>query len=200
MVKHPTGIVLDVDDTIVDTSLKCAHLMWEEFPVAGVGNARQLLTTYGIPAHVPAWKTEVCMDAMAGYLNSAEFLSGLQPVHEAREGVQLIETKVPVAFYLTSRLSMFQDVTYKWLKHHGFPDAPVICREPFVTDRDWKVKYLAEHYPQTKGIIDNELYVPTELKYQGKLIELIKFKKITPHNDNQIVVNSWRQVFKHIAT
>jgi len=102
---------------------------------------------------------------------------------------------VPISFYLTARLPQQQRISEEWIKKNNFPAAPVICRTEDITDAFWKLDFLAKKYPHTIGFVDNEVHLPKVLKYKGKIIELVRHKKLTPHSPSVIQCRTWEEVF-----
>jgi hypothetical protein len=198
-IANPFGLAIDIDDTIVDTSVACARLLWEEYPLAAFETPMIALQEYGFVDGVPEWKESSPQRIISSALSDPKFLMSLPPILDAQWGVNKISQKIPVACYLTSRLPFAKELTIQWLATYGFPEAPVICRLDHVRDKDWKVRYLQDRLPDTAGLIDNELYVPSDLSYQGQLLEVLRFKKLTPEHPRIVIFNSWKALADHLS-
>jgi len=195
----PTGIILDVDETLADTSAALFDYMIENIGSVTGQDALELQKEYGLPGLVPEWQLLRAQQFMQTFLTSESFLMTLEPIVEAQVAVALLHTAQPIAGYLTSRLLPLHSVTEQWLKLHGFPDAPVVCRPPEVVSSDWKIKYLIEELPEVSAIIDNELYVPETNIFPGQLIELPRYKKISPSDHRVRVCKSWDEVIRIVG-
>ncbi len=191
---NPQGIAIDIDDTLAHTSLICAKYLHQEFTPNDDIPFDQLLSEYGYAERAPQWSSPESVERLHLWLTDLDFISQIPPVPAAQVGIEKVLSKVPLAFYLTSRQPFSYDVTTNWLQRHGFPEAEVMCRQPTVRDPDWKVKFLAENYPHTVGLIDNEIHVPENTEYQGHLFELILHKKITPEHPKIKIVHSWEEI------
>lgn len=188
------GVVLDIDDTLSDTSATAMKIMHARFGHAL--SADDLLKQYGMPGLVPEWLHLQAQNYLQHALNSHDFLASLPPVREAQTALAMLTHQRPVQMYLTSRLSTFKELTTQWLVKHGFPAAPVICRERTVLDLDWKVRFLEANYPNAWGIIDNELYVPENISFHGQLIEMVRHKKLTKEDARVKVFHDWTSLMQ----
>jgi hypothetical protein len=193
---NPQGIVIDVDDTLSHTSLVCARYLHQHFTPNDDIPFDQLLSEYGYAERAPQWSSSESVERLHLWLTDLDFIAQLPPIPEAQAGIKKVLEKVPLAFYLTSRQPFSYDVTVNWLQRYGFPEAEVICRPPATREPDWKVRFLTEHYPQTVGLIDNEIHVPDDFTYTGHLFELILHKKVTPAHPRLDVCKSWDEVVK----
>ncbi|MDQ3008518.1 MAG: hypothetical protein M3Q81_02890 [bacterium] len=187
------GLVIDIDDTLADTSLATASVLEKEFTETACV-IQDVLLQYGYPNSVPFWKSEQSLARYAFILNDHDFLSQIPPTPQAHKGLLMVCDLVPLSFYLTSRPSTMQLVTESWLQSNGFPSAPVVCRQPNVQDKDWKLKFLTQTNPDSYGLIDNEIHVPDDLQYKGKILELIRHKKMSPPNPQIISCKSWLDI------
>lgn len=195
--RHKEGIIVDIDDTLADTSLALAGRLWGVAPLSSFVSHVEALKEWGMPDLVPEWReSTLFQDELAPLLDSEEFLLSLPKVEAAYQGVLELQKKTYVACYLTSRLTKMHAVTEEWLKLHHFPQAPVICRPPEIMARDWKLQYIPQHFPDTLAYIDNELVMPKELSYRGRLVEIIRFKKLTPQDPRQEVYTDWESLLK----
>lgn len=192
--QSPEGVLIDIDDTIVDTSVACATEIWKRFPLEDFDSPLDVLSTYGMPERVSSWDRPEVHVILHRLLGSVEFLESLPEIPLARDGLYAVAKNHPVSGYLTSRLPFALEATTRWLEFHSFPKAPVIYRFPDTTDRDWKVKYMEKNLPNSLGIVDNELYLPEEISYKGKLIELIRFRLLSQFDERKTICHNWQEV------
>jgi len=193
------GLILDIDDTLCDTSLTCAQAVISHLNTAAAQTlALKFLKVYGMPDLVPEWQSPPIRSLIMRLLTDKVFLAHLPPILEAQRHIALLNQTFPIACYLTSRLSDFQTVTFKWLTQHGFPAAPLICRPEKSLAKDWKLRFIVDHKIMATAYIDNEIYVPGNLDFGGKLLEIIRFTKLTPAHSKLTICDDWETVIKQL--
>lgn len=169
-----TGIALDIDDTLCDTARTCMEVMVGEFPTDEPFDTDLFLEKYGQPGSVPDWQVPHAQAKIESLLSDDLFLISLPPIGEALRWVPQLHQLVPITLYITSRVHARQEVTAHWLHLHRFPRAPIITRDPHETRSDWKVRYLAEHFPRINALIDNEVRASPPVSFQGYVLEVKK--------------------------
>jgi hypothetical protein len=189
-----SGVILDIDDTIADTSITLARLMWEKYPLPHYPSVDEALDQWGMPELVPQWQQPDIQHEMYTLLNDKQFMLDLPLITSAKRAIDQMTQKMQVAAYLTSRLKDLQQVSERWLQLHDLPRAPVISRHHRTVAIDWKLQYLQVFFADSKAYIDNELRVPANLQYQGKLLEIIRFKKMSPTHRRVKVCVTWDEL------
>jgi len=177
------GLVVDIDDTLADTAKTCFQLVYDQFGDLTEMALPDLMTRYQQPGSVPAWQTSSVQTLIRDTLEDQSWLRQLPPIESAARELQQLQAELPVSLYLSSRLSHHLAATQEWLRAHGFPQAPVKLRTKDLTSPDWKLAFLAAEYPQSYGLIDNELgFLPLEkYEYQGRLIWFNRYQAPTTH-------------------
>lgn len=192
------GIALDIDDTIADTSRYCIGLLHKKWGHAGL-QSHELLQKYGYAHLIPEWQLPQNQAEINSMMHDQDLYSHYEPLPGVLEKLSELTQLVPVSCYITSRFHWLQATTQKWLNDYNFPRAPLICRPEHITAPDWKVRYLVENDYQILGLIDNELYVPLDVKFDFKLWELIQYVKISPPHPALIECKNWDQVIQEIT-
>lgn len=189
-----TGLVIDIDDTICDTSRTCMRLMAQELGTTSAFDTDTFLEKYKFPQFVPDWQNQTGEKWLIGHLENPEFLTTLPPIEIAQKFLQKLAATFSITLYLTSRDQRMQKATENWLHQHNFPLAPVVTRPPHVTSIDWKVTFLAQYYPQTLALIDNEVYAPAKHSYQGAVIELQPYAERRNPDHRIISIQTWEDL------
>jgi hypothetical protein len=187
-----SSVVIDIDDTICDTTRECIRLfkVYYELPNLSLNLAtRQFLEgeeVVGISrSKLEGWIRQRLFDE--------EFLSLLPRIKEALPALKRISKLMPVHSYLTSRVSQFQEVTERWLSYHGFPEAPVITRAADQTELQWKTTLLSRE-PTEFVLIDDDIKALglKSKKYTGTCVWFNRFDLTNPVSMEGIhAFNSW---------
>lgn len=197
--KQP-GFVVDIDDTLSDTSIACAEQVAETFGATLPENEtiETLLSKYEYPWRFPQWSAVEYQRYIQKILQSANFLENIPPIGHAKAAIRKLTKYFPLNFYLTSRPINTQTTTENWLHKNHFPAAPVICRQPEWIKFEWKLEYIAQYAPDTIAFFDNEVHWNPEIKFAGKIFEIVRH---CPHNDqtkNILVCKNWNEVMKNL--
>lgn len=189
-----TGWAVDIDDTLAETALRCIEVVGEKFGFPEGLTAEQVLNMYHQPGAVPVWQTSEIQDLVRQRLQDPEWLLEVAEVPSAVKVLQKLQAEIPVSCYVTSRLSDLQAVTETWLHRHGFPSARVVTRTT-QTRPDWKLEFLANEYPLSYGLIDNELgFLPIKATpYQGRLFWFNRSQAPTTNSD-LVEFSDWLQL------
>jgi len=177
------GLAIDIDDTLADTAVACFQVIYEKYGQLTDKSLTELIAQYRQPGSVPAWQTIQIQTLIRNTIEDPDWLSQVPPIESAATVIQRLSTTVPVSLYISSRLTHHQSVTEKWLLAHGFPLAPVKLRTIDETRPNWKLAFLAAMYPDTYGLIDNELgFLPVEKhEYRGRLLWFNRYHTPTLH-------------------
>lgn len=196
----PPGLVVDIDDTLSDTSAACAQKVAETFGASFPENetVETLLSKYAYPWRFPQWSNVEYQTYIQEILQNALFLEGIAPIKNAKVALEKLTKNFPLNFYLTSRPVATKKATENWLHSNGFPDAPVICRESEWIKFDWKLEYIAEYAPETIAFIDNEVHWNPEIKFAGKIFEIIRHCQHNNQTKNIIICHNWNDVIENL--
>lgn len=192
----PQGVVVDIDDTLAESALSCAEAILNEFPDSTSRTARSLIEQYRQPGAVPFWQQSEIQKRIAWYFNNDAFIRSLTVIEGAVEGIKSLTRSEQLAFYITSRPQSLQTVTQEWLEEQGFSQAPVLTRDPLVTDPDWKLQYLVEHFPNMSAIIDDswQPLVANNPGFKGKMIFFERYGEQLDDVERIHWVQSWQEV------
>ncbi|HYD34987.1 MAG TPA: hypothetical protein VD999_02875 [Vitreimonas sp.] len=152
----PKGIALDIDDTLCDTARVVMKTLAQEFPQLASEAIEDLLAKYQQPEKVPTWQMNEVHDRRWKLLTTEEFMYNLPPIPGAQAGVARLAQHLPIRCYISSRLDHLTSVSRRWLRAHGFPDAPLFLRHPDQLAVDWKLPHLAE-MGDVCGLVDDNL-------------------------------------------
>jgi len=159
MHKQDTGIALDIDDTLSQTLLYWIQGLQEKLGGLEDMSPTEIVKKFKHTRNVPEWNTPEAMEYITELCNADSLQEVIPVVEGAVDGVKRIHAIVPVVAYITARPNTVVHGTTKWLKKHGFPDAPLITRPPSVSIPDgmkWKARELVAHFPHIQGVIDND--------------------------------------------
>jgi hypothetical protein len=174
MTIHKSGLALDIDDTLSQTLLYWIQGLQEKLGGLEDMSPAEIVKKYKHTRNVPEWNTPEAMEYISGLCNSNSLQEVIPVVEGAIDSVERINNIVPIVAYITARPQTVENGTMKWLKKHGFPEAPLITRPPSVSIPDgmkWKAKELVTRFPQIQGIIDNDAILAEYLSdtYQGHI-------------------------------
>jgi len=197
------GLAVDIDDTLADTAGTCIRLMFQEFGAPPGETWETLLARYHQPDRVEAWKDTPASDWLQERLADPDFLLALESITEASQQISRIAEQVPISVYISSRLDTHQKTTEDWLKKHNFPPAPLVTRPDKVRERHWKLEYLAQHFPNIWGLVDDDIdaNLLTQTSYRGKLFLIGRTAELRESIFQPQVVNvkSWEQFYNWIV-
>ena len=166
---------IDIDDTVALTAQAWASILIEQFGAPDGLSASEIFKVYGIIQNVPHWQTPEARDWIRGAINSTEIYDRVEPISEARDFLSNPPEGITIGCYLTARPDDCHEQTSRWLKRHGFPHAPLLCRPSSVPHNErhpWKARELEKLYPSVIGLIDDQVEIAHELKpsYPGRVI------------------------------
>lgn len=195
------GIALDIDETLSWTIGFWIKEMQERFGNPENLTVKEMIEKYRYSQNVPYWQHSVALEWIDAAINSNETQETLPLIEGADDYVGQINQIIPIAAYITVRPQKVIEGTRNWLKKHGFPEAPVICRPSHIDSADgshWKASVLKELYPGVVGIIDDNAKLLEALghDYQGRIF-------LYDHHDAlgfpfAIACQDWPQVFKAV--
>lgn len=191
------GLALDIDDTIADTSRACIRHMLEKFGQHPL-TIEEIRTRYGYPSLVPEWQLPQYQSTLQSLYQSTRLYQHVQPLPGAIAHTHQLATIAPIQCYITSRMTHLHDLTAEWLERHDFPAAPLICRPPEIQEPDWKIRFLVHEKYHLVGIVDNELYVPSDVDFHFRLFELVEHQKISPAHPALEICDSWQTVIEKL--
>lgn len=166
------GLALDIDETLAAT-----NRFWIEHLVRHFGNPAELthdeiISTYRYAQHVPHWQSSEALQWMEEARNSDEWQEVLPLIPNANHVVEKINAIIPIAAYMTVRPERVIEGTRRWLRRHGFPEAPIFARPAgmeYEAGNKWKAELLHSMYPRVLGLVDDNPAVADHLppEYQG---------------------------------
>lgn len=196
------GIALDIDDTLSDTRYRLIRQMRALF-----GNPENLTTgeitkKYHLLDHIPYWQSAEIITWIKKIVDSDEANRDFPLMENAQRMVAKIDKSVNISCYLTLRRKKVINGTARWLKKHGFPDKPIICRPDNLEYDDghaWKAKVLAEN-PKLLGLIDDNEKIIKHLPedYAG-VIFLFRHKEYKHDSKLKIIpCKNWYAVLREV--
>ncbi|WP_368487504.1 hypothetical protein [Clostridium sp. BJN0013] len=196
------GLVIDLDETLSWT----IHYMAGEL-AKRYGNPQNLsveeLRERMIAHDVPFWNVEEIRKWGLLALESEEMTEEYPIIEGSDKAVEKIDHVILVVGYLTLRQTSIRDATKRWLKKHGFPDAPVITRPNNLKLEEgmkWKADTLAYLYPQVIGLIDDTLDIFNYLPGSYKGTIFLYGQTDYPKSDlNIIPCKTWDDVYKKVV-
>lgn len=194
------GIAVDIDETLSWTVGHLVEEMQKRFGNPEGLSVEDLIEKYRYTWNVPYWQDDEVSEWVAKTTLSDDFFEGTSLMAGADEYLNMIDEEVPVVCYVTARSEMVSEGTKNWLRKHGFPDAPVICR-PKDLDRkrsdEWKANVMSKLHPNVVGIIDDNAGILKYLdeEYKGKVF-LFTHKE----HDSSLAVpcEDWEAVQKNV--
>lgn len=193
------GIAIDIDDTICESALAVARMMVARIPAAEGSTAEDLIREFDQPVNVPSWRTQEAMYWLKMYYESPEYMEKFLPVAGAVEALKEIEKIMPVAMYITSRMTPMRQVTETWLEKYGFPKAQVVMRSEAMRNPAWKFEYFKQKGLTIDFMIDDNVAAWTAYgdEFVGKYVWFNRYMR--PVMDDRVVsVSSWEEIKKLI--
>lgn len=199
------GIALDIDDTLCHTFEHWLDALHSSF---GALHSKEEIAAagYRVLEEYPHWKDPE--GARRWIMEARES----DPLHEefplienANHLVERIHEVIPIAAYITARPERVRNGTSKWLKRHGFIDAPLIMRPETVGHGQgsaWKASLLHELYPGVQAIVDDRPSLIRHLPegYQG-VVFLYGQKRTDARDDIRVIeCATWEEVYAQIKT
>ncbi|MCA9478393.1 MAG: hypothetical protein KC535_04560 [Nanoarchaeota archaeon] len=170
------GFACDIDETLSETTIPSFEAMIQAFGSPDNMTAQELLENFRFLEKVPTWQTQEHFDWIHEYFSLPETYQHLDLKPHAREALDEITKKTPLAAYITARRYHLHDVTVDWKQEVKLPKAPLLMRtEQEVINRrgEWKAQLLYHLFPQVTGIVDDDPNLPLALEkigYKGFLI------------------------------
>jgi hypothetical protein len=197
---NKVGIGVDIDETLSWTIGHWAAEMQKLFGNPENLTINELVDKYQYTQNVPYWQTKEALSWMEEMRNSNEFQKDLPLIEGANFFLKEINKIVPIAAYITIRPEKVREGTEHWLKRHGFPDAPVICRPNEIPSKEgnkWKAKTIKEMPKNIVGFIDDSPEIAKLLSedYDGLILHFNK--KIIPHS-KIINCQTWKDIHEKI--
>jgi hypothetical protein len=196
------GIALDIDETLAWTIG-----LWVERLIRDFGNpenlsVKDIAEKYKLFQNIPYWKDEVHWDFTRSFIESNDFQEDIPLIENCNDLVNEINKEIPVVAYITARPEMVGEGTLKWLKKHGFPDAPLILRPNNISNKDgsrWKAKVLEDLYPRVIGIIDDNpgFFEFLSPKYKGTIF-LYKHSERFRDDLDVVACPKWSDVSREV--
>lgn len=172
-----SGVALDIDGTLSWTGGFLMSRMQQLFGNDEGLSVTELIAKYKYSSQVPypGWKSPEGRAWLARACSHDATQTEISPIDGASEGVNaMIQAGVRVVAYMTARPRSVLNGTKQWLRAHGFPDLPVLCKPDSVSHADanlWKGLGLGMTWPEVRGIVDDNPAVLAALPqdYLGSL-------------------------------
>lgn len=196
------GLALDIDDTLSYTSHRLIRQMQVLFGNPENLTVKEIIKKYHLTDHVPYWQTEEVMSYHKKIADCDDLHRDFPVIENAQRMVNKINKSVNISCYLTLRRQNVVSGTARWLKKHGFPDKPIICRPnnmEYEEGHAWKAKVLLNN-PNILGLIDDNEKIIKHLPddYPGVLF-LIRRKEYTHKTKIKIIpCKNWFVVLKEV--
>lgn len=177
-VRGTRGLAVDIDETLSDSN---RHWFDAMFAFARPhGKSRDdIMRDHKFVEDVPEWRTPEARARIHALLHSNEFCTDIPVISGALEGAWRVHLMARIAAYITARPEAVRQGTLQWLKHRGFPEAPIIMRDEDVDlsahndgKNGWKARMLSAAYPFILGIVDDNAGLTRALRavnYAGTL-------------------------------
>lgn len=203
----PTGLLLDIDDTICATNLYLARLFNEQYGNLEGLSPEEIVLKYRYPSQVPSWQTPEIAKRQNEIFDSGSHIPFSPAVDKSLEYVLMIDAVIPISGYLTGRPDRFQDITLHWLSKHGFPQKQIVMRPQatFLPDSEiangfeWKARIL-QSLPNVLGTIDDSFEITSYLpeNYNGTIF-LYSHGAGTPNFPFTVNCPTWKDVYKEVS-
>ena len=196
------GLALDIDDTISNTSHRLVRHLQVLFGNPENLTAKEIIKKYHLSDYIPYWQTDEVMQYHQKMSYNDDVHKDFPVIENAVSFVNKINKTANISCYLTLRRQNVINGTARWLKKHGFPDKPIICRPDNMEYDDghaWKAKVLIEN-PNIIGLIDDNEKIINYLpkNYRGTIF-LIRRKEYNHHNKIKIIpCRNWFVVLKEV--
>lgn len=196
------GLALDIDDTLSDTLSRLVKQMRVLFGNPENLTTKELIKKYRLVDHIPYWQTEEVMAYHKKIADCDDVHRDYPVIENAVRMVNKINKSVNISCYLTLRRQNVINGTARWLKKHGFPDKPIICRPnnmEYDEGHAWKAKVLLDN-PNILGLIDDNEKIVKHLPadYPGTLF-LIRHKEYKHNTKIKIIpCKNWFVVLKEV--
>ncbi len=171
----PSGIAVDIDETIANTVELLMQEMQQRFGNPEGRSAQELVQLHQKAGRVPypEWQTPEAKTWLKEAVHSEDVHRRAPEITGARETLTRLHEKGLLSCYLTVRDSSLTNVTKEWLELNGFPILDIITKPDYVKNRHgdaWKALELHQNHPHITGIIDNSASVMTNLpgNYAGQ--------------------------------
>lgn len=156
-IERARRIAVDIDDTLSRTAIRWAEILMLAFPLPE-HSIDGLIAEFRRASSVPDWQHEEAQKLIHELRVSEEVHLSYQTVEGAVGGVHAVRTLLEVE-YLTMRPRTVHQATERWLERFAFPNGEVVaCPDeiPYEERPAWKAAYLANQYPTTIGIIEDD--------------------------------------------
>ncbi|MEK7644327.1 MAG: hypothetical protein AAB390_03440 [Patescibacteria group bacterium] len=196
------GIALDIDDTLSNTLYRLVRQMRALFGNPENLTTAEIIKKYHIIDYIPYWQTAEIIAWIKKTVDSDDANKDFPLMENAQRMVAKIDKSVNISCYLTLRRQEVISGTARWLKKHGFPDKPIICRPndmEYNDGHDWKAKVLMAN-PSLLGLIDDNAKIIKHLSddYAGTIF-LFRHKEYK--NDSKIKIipcKNWFVTLKEV--
>jgi len=196
-----TGLGVDIDETLSWTVGYWVEELQKLFGNPENLSVKEIVDKYGYTQNIPYWQSEEALKWMENKRNSSDFQEGLPLIEDSNHFLNKINKIVPIAAYITIRPERIEEATRRWLRKHGFPEAPIVFRPNEISVEDgnkWKVKIIEKLYPKIIGFIDDSPYVVSLLpkNYKGTVFY---YNKVPVKSKlNVIQCKSWKSIYEEV--
>jgi len=198
-----SGLALDIDETLSWTIGYWVEKMQEKFGNPENLTVKEMVEKYRYSNNIPYWQHAEALEWVSHMIWSDEIQKELPLIEEADLYVNKINEIIPIAAYITARPEKVLNGTKEWLKNHGFPEAPIICKPRTVEHNEennnkWKADVLKQSYPNIIGIIDDNVKL---LEFLGDDYKGTVFLYDHVHNQglsDTVACPNWLSVYKEV--
>ena len=195
------GIAVDIDETLSWTIRYWVENMQKHFGNPEGLSVEEMIKKYRYTQNVPYWQSKEALEWIEKKIHDDALQEELPLVPKAKDTLIEIDKIIPVAAYLTIRPELIRTGTENWIRKHGFPQAPVICKPTDMPRKDaiiWKAKILEESYPGIVGIIDDNPEITTRLSKDYKGYVFMFNNTTGDPSRNFIACEDWDAVLEEI--
>lgn len=195
------GLGVDIDETLSWTVGYWVEELQKLFGNPENLSVKEIVDKYGYTQNIPYWQSEEALKWMEDKRKSNEFQERLPLIENSNHFLNKIDKIVPIAAYITIRPERIEKETRRWLRKHGFPKAPIICKPdsiPLLEGNKWKVKIIEKLSPKIIGFIDDSSEVASLLSknYKGTIFY---YNKVPVKGKlNLIQCKDWQTIYKKV--
>ncbi|MGM5484394.1 MAG: hypothetical protein ACQEP1_00805 [Nanobdellota archaeon] len=197
--KLRSGIAIDLDDTVFNTSLHWYKTLVSNFgkpPGLGVGDIEK---RYGYFQQVPYFQGRKAEKLFEHMVHGNGYQEKLPLNEGAKDRLDDIQSEYGIAGYVTARPEDVREGTENSLGRHNLPEAPLIMRQDNEDDHNrWKGLLISENSHLVRGIIDDNPSLIEHLSYYDGTVFLFGKKDWQKDGIDVVPCMNWKETYKKL--
>lgn len=197
------GLAIDIDETLSATTVYWTQQLQVQFGNPESLTVEEIITKYQFVERVPYWQNEEASALMEEWTNSNDFQGTIPLIEGADKWLRKVAKIIPIAAYITMRPQSILEGTERWLKKHGFPEAPVMIRPDEVSwevAHEWKAEIVSSLYPSVVGLVDDRAAIVEAFASDYKGTIFLYGHSVSPRTDIDVIpCRTWEDVYTAVS-